>query len=108
MRWSIALGLAPSAWRWRPKGTHPSECRGLVLAKGNYFGFAGRPVFSRLIYPVPIPGGLGVHVTLDLAGRMLFGPDVEWVTVENYDVDPGRATAFYQRVRDYWPALPDD
>ena len=52
----------------------------LVLGKGNYFGFAGRPVFSRLIYPTPIDGGLGVHVTLDLAGRMRFGPDVEWIS----------------------------
>src|ERR1019366_9905873 len=42
----------------------------LVLAKGNYFPFAGKPAFSRLIYPTPIVGGLGVHVTLDLAGRM--------------------------------------
>jgi len=78
-----------------------------VLAKGNYFGFAGRPAFSRLIYPVPMPGGLGVHVTLDLAGRMRFGPDVEWIERENYDVDAGRADAFYQRIRDYWPRLPD-
>ena len=47
----------------------------LVLARGNYFGYAGRPVFSRLIYPAPrIDGGLGTHVTLDLAGRMRFGP----------------------------------
>jgi L-2-hydroxyglutarate oxidase LhgO len=79
----------------------------LVLAKGNYFGFAGRPAFSRLIYPVPVPGGLGVHVTLDLAGRMRFGPDVEWIERESYDVDPGRADAFYSRIRDYWPRLPD-
>ena len=80
----------------------------LVLAKGNYFGFAGRPVFSRLIYPVPVPGGLGVHVTLDLAGRMRFGPDVEWIEREDYDVDASRAAAFYQRIRDYWPGLPDN
>ncbi|HZD62698.1 MAG TPA: NAD(P)/FAD-dependent oxidoreductase [Xanthobacteraceae bacterium] len=80
----------------------------LVLAKGNYFSFAGRPAFSRLIYPVPVPGGLGVHVTLDLAGRMRFGPDVEWIEAENYDVDPVRAGAFYARIRDYWPRLPDD
>ena len=79
----------------------------LALAKGNYFSFAGRPVFSRLVYPVPIPGGLGVHVTLDLAGRMRFGPDVEWIEHENYDVDPARAAAFYQRIRGYWPDLPD-
>jgi L-2-hydroxyglutarate oxidase LhgO len=79
----------------------------LVLAKGNYFGCAGRPAFSQLIYPVPIPGGLGVHVTLDLAGRMRFGPDVEWIEHENYDVDPARAASFYRRIRDYWPALPE-
>src|SRR5262249_8353674 len=80
----------------------------LVLAKGNYFGYSGRPVFSRLIYPVPVPGGLGVHVTLDLAGRMRFGPDVEWIERENYDVDSTRAAAFYQYIREYWPQLPDN
>jgi L-2-hydroxyglutarate oxidase LhgO len=79
----------------------------LVFAKGSYFGFSGRPVFSRLIYPVPIVGGLGVHVTLDLAGRMRFGPDVEWIAEENYDVDPVRALAYYAAVRRYFPALPD-
>ena len=79
----------------------------LVLAKGNYFGYSGRPAFARLIYPVPIPGGLGVHVTLDMAGRMRFGPDVEWIEHENYDVNASRAQAFYDRIRDYWPGLPD-
>src|SRR5450756_2316116 len=79
----------------------------LVLAKGNYFTFAGKPAFARLIYPTPIVGGLGVHVTLDLAGRMRFGPDVEWVEHENYDVDPARAALFYERIRTYWPGLPD-
>jgi L-2-hydroxyglutarate oxidase LhgO len=81
----------------------------LVLAKGNYFGFAGRPAFSRLIYPAPrINGGLGIHVTLDLAGRMRFGPDVEWIDKENYDVDPSRAKLFYASIRRYWPGLPDN
>jgi L-2-hydroxyglutarate oxidase LhgO len=79
-----------------------------VLAKGNCFSFTGRPVFSSLIYPVPVPGGLGVHVTLDLAGRMRFGPDVEWIDAENYDVAPARAAAFYASIREYWPTLPDN
>jgi len=79
----------------------------LVLGKGNYFSYAGKPVFSRLIYPTPIVGGLGVHVTLDLAGRMRFGPDVEWVEEIDYDVDARRADAFYDRIRTYWPGLPD-
>jgi L-2-hydroxyglutarate oxidase LhgO len=80
----------------------------LVLAKGNYFNYSGRPAFSRLIYPVPVPGGLGVHVTLDLAGRMRFGPDVEWIESENYDVASERAQSFYASIRKYWPTLPDN
>jgi len=83
----------------------------LVLAKGNYFGFSGTPAFSRLIYPAPIEGGLGVHVTLDLAGRMRFGPDVEWLDSAapvSYEVDPGRAASFYDSIRSYWPGLPDN
>ena len=79
----------------------------LVLGKGNYFTYMGKPAFTRLIYPTPIVGGLGVHVTLDMGGRMRFGPDVEWVEHENYDVDPMRAASFYERIRTYWPALQD-
>jgi len=85
----------------------PTRVPRLVLAKGNYFSCAGKPAFSRLIYPTPIVGGLGVHVTLDLAGRMRFGPDVEWVEREHYDVDPARAASFYARIRTYWPGLRD-
>jgi L-2-hydroxyglutarate oxidase LhgO len=87
---------------------YPSErVPRLVLAKGNYFGCLGKPAFSRLIYPAPVDGGLGTHVTLDLAGRMRFGPDVEWVEREDYDVNPGRADSFYASIRRYWPTLPD-
>jgi L-2-hydroxyglutarate oxidase LhgO len=78
----------------------------LVLGKGNYFTYMGKPAFTRLIYPTPIVGGLGVHVTLDMGGRMRFGPDVEWVEYENYDVDPARAASFSERIRTYWPRLP--
>ncbi len=88
-------------------GYPPSLIPKQVLAKGNYFAFAGRPAFTRLIYPTPVDGGLGVHVTLDLAGRMRFGPDVQWIEAENYDVDPSRAEGFYARIRNYWPGLPD-
>ncbi len=87
---------------------YPSErVPKLVLAKGNYFGCLGRPAFGRLIYPAPVEGGLGTHVTLDLAGRMRFGPDVEWIDRESYDVDPKRAELFYSSIRRYWPGLPD-
>jgi L-2-hydroxyglutarate oxidase LhgO len=99
------LGAQPLARRI--EGYPVDKVPPLVLAKGNYFAFAGRPVFARLIYPTPVDGGLGVHVTIDLAGRMRFGPDVEWIDHESYTVDPRRAENFYQRIRAYWPSLPD-
>jgi L-2-hydroxyglutarate oxidase LhgO len=102
-----AAGLGAQSLARRIEGYPAEKVPRLVLGKGNYFGFAGRPVFSRLIYPTPIDGGLGVHVTLDLAGRMRFGPDVEWITEENYVVDPRRADSFYARIRTYFPGLPD-
>jgi L-2-hydroxyglutarate oxidase LhgO len=77
------------------------------LAKGNYFSCAAPAPFSHLIYPVPEPGGLGVHLTLDMAGQARFGPDVEWVETIDYAVDPARAERFYPAIRRYWPALPD-
>jgi L-2-hydroxyglutarate oxidase LhgO len=77
------------------------------LAKGNYFSCSARAPFSHLIYPVPEPGGLGVHLTLDMAGQARFGPDVEWVDSVDYAVDPARAERFYPAIRRYWPALPD-
>ena len=77
------------------------------MARGCYFQLAGRAPFSRLIYPVPAPGGLGVHLTLDLGGQARFGPDVEWIDAIDYTVDPHRADAFYSEVREYWPQLPD-
>ncbi len=77
------------------------------LAKGNYFSCSARAPFSRLIYPVPEPGGLGVHLTLDMAGQARFGPDVEWVDTIDYAVDPARSERFYPAIRRYWPTLPD-
>lgn len=76
-------------------------------AKGNYFSCSARAPFARLIYPVPEPGGLGVHLTIDLGGQAKFGPDVEWIDEIDYAVDPARAERFYPAIRRYWPALPD-
>jgi L-2-hydroxyglutarate oxidase LhgO len=80
-------------------------------AKGNYFSLAQRAPFSHLIYPVPESAGLGVHLTLDLAGQARFGPDVEWIAPMDadsidYRVDAARAPAFEADIRRYWPGLP--
>lgn len=94
------------------EGLADSHVPKLVLAKGNYFGCATRQAFSRLIYPAPVDGGLGVHVTIDLGDRMRFGPDVEWLSITDpdqidYTVDPARSQSFYAAIRRYWPGLPD-
>jgi L-2-hydroxyglutarate oxidase LhgO len=94
------------------KGYHPDLIPFFTLAKGNYFSCLAKPAFQRLIYPVPVEGGLGVHITLDLGGRMRFGPDVEWLGHDDPDridftVDLSRADNFYDAVRQYWPGLPD-
>ena len=102
-----AAGLGAQALARRVAGYPAGRVPPLILCKGNYFTYAGRPVFSRLIYPVPVDGGIGIHVTLDMAGQMRFGPDVEWLECEDYAVDPARVNAFYARIRSYWPALPD-
>jgi L-2-hydroxyglutarate oxidase LhgO len=76
-------------------------------AKGHYFVLGGPSPFRRLVYPVPVPDGLGVHVTLDLSGQVRFGPDVSWVDGIDYDFDVGRAASFYTAIRAYFPALAD-
>lgn len=109
-----ASGL--SAWRTAASMTGvASPIPPQRFAKGNYFALSGvRAPFSRLIYPVPEDGGLGVHLTLDLAGQGRFGPDVEWLAADaddpdqlDYRVDPARGDSFYAAIRRYWPDLPD-
>lgn len=102
-----AAGLHAPELARRIEGLDPARVPRGYLCKGNYYTLSGRSPFSRLIYPVPEQAGLGVHVTIDLAGQCRFGPDVEWVERIDYDVDPKRAERFYAEVRKYWPALPD-
>lgn len=103
-----AAGLQAVALARRIDGLEPATVPPAFFAKGNYFALAGRAPFSRLVYPMPEPGGLGVHLTIDLGGQARFGPDVEWVPAPtDYAVDPARCARFYGEIRRYWPALPD-
>ncbi|AOG12681.1 MULTISPECIES: NAD(P)/FAD-dependent oxidoreductase [unclassified Agrobacterium] len=108
-RWLInSAGLRAPAVAGAISGFPESAVPETYFAKGNYFSLSGlRAPFSHLIYPVPVPGGLGTHLTLDLAGQARFGPDVEWVPSIDYSVDPGRSAGFYAAIRRYWPELPD-
>ncbi|NWG53166.1 MAG: NAD(P)/FAD-dependent oxidoreductase [Hydrogenophilaceae bacterium] len=102
-----AAGIDAAALTHRIDGLDPAYARNSCYAKGSYFSLSGRAPFTRLIYPAPEPGGLGVHLTLDLAGQARFGPDVEWVDAPSYHVDPKRAETFYAAIRAYWPDLRD-
>jgi L-2-hydroxyglutarate oxidase LhgO len=102
-----STGLHAPGFAARISGMPPDRIPTAHYAKGNYFTLSARSPFSRLIYPVPVPGGLGVHLTIDLAGQARFGPDVQWIDTIDYTVDPARAAGFYAAVRKYWPALKD-
>lgn len=102
-----AAGLGAQAVSRALSGLDPATVPDLHLSRGAYFVLGGPSPFSHLIYPTPVDGGLGVHVTLDLAGQCRFGPDVEWIDRIDYSLDPARADRFYGAVRRYWPDLPD-
>jgi len=115
-----SAGLDAISIARRINGIRPDLIPEMFFAKGNYARLMGRCPFTRLIYPVPVPGGLGTHLTLDLGGQASFGPDVEWVpspTPEqadkgllghfSYQVDEGRLARFEADVRTWWPGLPD-
>jgi L-2-hydroxyglutarate oxidase LhgO len=102
-----STGLHAPGFASRIVGMPPERIPTAYYAKGSYFTLSGRSPFSRLIYPVPVPGGLGVHLTIDLGGQARFGPDVEWIDAIDYTVNPARADSFYAAVRKYWPALKD-
>lgn len=112
-----AAGLGAQRISLNIKGVRPETVPPLHIARGCYFDLARTPPFTRLIYPMPPKDSLGIHYTVDLAGRGRFGPDVEWLPTPdpatfdpfalNYGVDPARGEAFYAAIRRYWPDLPD-
>lgn len=104
-----AAGLGAPHLARQFAGLDPRHVPQAFYAKGSYFSLQGKVPFSHLIYPVPEPAGLGVHLTLDLGGQAKFGPDVQWVAdPADLDVQAQRGAAFYDEVRKYWPGLPAD
>jgi len=106
-------GMSAPAIAQKIEGIEKDQIPKAYFAKGNYFSLSGKSPFTHLIYPIPEPGGLGVHLTLDMAGQAKFGPDVQWLDIENeeqidYTVDPKRSEGFYEAVRRYWPELKDN
>jgi L-2-hydroxyglutarate oxidase LhgO len=106
-------GMSAPAVAQQIEGLDPEQIPKAYFAKGNYFSLSGKSPFTHLIYPIPEPGGLGVHLTLDMGGQAKFGPDVEWLEIDaeeqiDYTVNPKRGDGFYEAVRRYWPDLKDN
>eukprot|EP00903_Cladosiphon_okamuranus_P006820 g6645.t1 len=117
-------GLGAVALARAVRSSNPASLPEAFFAKGNYFRYAGATPFKHLVYPLPEPNqaGLGVHATLDLAGQVRFGPDVEWLHQYpsngfggeggeegfDYRVDPSRSKAFHDAIRRYWPGVDED
>ena len=114
--WLInCAGLQAQAVAHSLQGFAPQSIPQRRLAKGHYFALSGRAPFSHLIYPTPVDGGLGTHLTLDMSGAARFGPDVLWLAPANDDDDSvldysmghQGADSFEADIRRYWPALPE-
>ena len=106
-------GMSAPAIAQKIEGLPQQQIPKAYFAKGNYFSLSGKSPFKHLIYPIPEPGGLGVHLTLDMGGQAKFGPDVEWLEIDeesqiDYTVNPKRGEGFYEAVRRYWPGLKDN
>lgn len=113
-----SAGMSAPAIAKKIEGLSQKQIPKAYFAKGNYFSPSGKSPFKYLIYPIPEPGGLGVHLTLDMGGQAMggqakFGPDVEWLEIDeenqiDYTVNPKRGKGFYEAIRKYWPGLKDN
>ena len=100
-----APGLSAQSVAAGIDGYPPADIPARHLGKGVYFRLTGPAPFNRLIYPPPIHGALGTHYRKDLGGQGVFGPDLTYVEVEDYSVDPTKAEAFAVYIRRFWPGV---
>ena len=102
---SAGLGAVAVAQTIRASRGAPRSAPTVRFAKGHYFEYQGTSPFEHLIYPVPSGGGLGIHATNDLAGKVRFGPDVSWVESIDYKFDESRRPKFVTAIMSYFPGL---
>ena len=103
----LSAGLNAPAVARTIKGIPPATIPPTYYAIGHYYTLTTKSPFNRLIYPVARPDWLGVHVTIDLGGRVKFGPDFEWIDRVDYKFDERREASFYKAIRHYYPGLQD-
>jgi L-2-hydroxyglutarate oxidase LhgO len=99
-----AAGLGANDLARNCEGIEASLVPELYFAKGNYFSYTASHPFTSLVYPLPEDGGLGVHLTLDMAGGARFGPDVEWLPEPTLNVNEKLKNSFFESIRRWWPS----
>ena len=76
------------------------------FAKGHYFQLSGNHPFKNyLIYPLHKKDSLGIHVTVDVSGKVRFGPDICWIEELDYTFDEKLKNEFVKAILSYWPRL---
>ncbi len=103
-----AAGLSAQAVAACVEGLETRYIPPRYLSKGTYFSYRGKRPVRRLIYPLPEPGGLGVHATFDMVGALRFGPDVAATDRLDYQPDPARKDHFLKSIRRYLPDIDGD
>lgn len=104
-----AAGLQSGVVAQSIEGLDPAFKPVIRYARGAYFRALDAPPFRHLVYPLPTNASLGIHATIDLAGGVRFGPDVEWIAdPQDYTVNPNRAVAFAEGICEYWPGVTAD
>ena len=103
-----AAGLGALAVAGRVDAMSTEHMPRVWLAKGSYFSIRDPIPFSRLIYPMPDRGGLGIHLSWDLTRRGRAGPDVEWIEQVDFGVEEARSSTFEKSIRAYWPGLSEE
>ena len=105
-RWLVnAAGLGAQRLARAISGFPGHNIPPAYYARGRYMTYSASVPFKRLIYPMPQAAGLGIHLTLDMAGQARFGPDVQWVDAPAYDFPKGLRSGFARAIRDYWPEV---
>ena len=76
--------------------------------QGDYYSYSGQEKMEHLIYPIPENDGLGIHSTIDLSGKIKFGPSHYTVSSINYSIDITRKQDFLNTIKLYWPSINPD
>jgi L-2-hydroxyglutarate oxidase LhgO len=103
-----SAGLGATALASCIDGFPPALVPRLWFGAGHYYTVHRRVPFSHLIYPLPNPGALGVHLGFDLAGRARLGPDLRYIDALDYGFDDSQRSVFAAAIRRWWPALRDE